>query len=503
MNLRANSLSVSIGGIIRLAVNLAAIPLLVRLLGIEAYGTWTTINAQVGLLTLAEFGLSAALLYRLAGYLAQKESKSFYRCTGTALTLATLFGSVFSLAYFLLIPLIARTFQTLSNDAALLTALKISALLILPRIWTLFFTSLEASHQRYDLQTIIETATTVLLQTGIVVLAWVKAGFPALVGWALLSSLIGLIAHAIVSNRMLRVDFGKLVFSKTEAIGLMQYGSQQWISSLGSSLFGSMDRILVNATLGAGAAGIYSAATSITAKINELSAIPIKVITPAISAEKAKGNLAAIQRIYLKATKLNGFAVLLVALPLIFWSDLLARIIVDSGSALAFSTLLPLLAGIYGIYSLGASGFYLMLGMGKPKVNALWGIIGGLTLCVALPTLATRFGLTGAAWANAAYILVIAINFHGSQLLGMRLGEYGRIFLRSVIILALWAGGALLLPINDLALWLRIVLFFTAGLASIIFAIGKVETIALIAQAREKLLHRNSTQQNSTGTGEE
>jgi O-antigen/teichoic acid export membrane protein len=489
MNLRTNSLAVSIGGIIRLVVNLAAIPILVRLLGIDSYGVWTTINAQIGLLMLAEMGVSTALLYRMAGYLAQKDESAFYKCTGTALLLITIFGAVFSLVYFLFTPLIARTFHTFSADPALLTSLKLSALIILPKIWALCFSSLEAAHQRYDLQAIIETSTTVLLMSGIIVLAWQNAGFPALLVWLLVSSLLGVLAHLLISGSILKVNFAKLLVSRDEAHGLMSFGLQHWVSSLGSSLFGQMDRILVNAFLGPAVSGVYSAATSITIKINELSAIPIKVITPAISSEKAKGNSGLIQQIYIKATKLNGAVVLLVALPLIFWADYVARIVVDGETAVTFAAILPLLACIYGIYSLGAAGFFLMLGLGKPIVNAICGVIGGLGLCAAMAILAPRSGIRGAIWANAAYIIVIIINFYGAQLLKIKMSEYALTFLRSVFVLTLWAVLVKLLPTNGMNLWLRIAIFFGAGLISLIFAFGLKESNDLLRQARAKLLH--------------
>ena len=108
MGLRINSLAVSVGGIIRLVVNLVAIPILVRLLGINSYGVWTTIIAQISLLALAEMGVSTALLYRLSSYLVQKDEAAFYKCIGTALILITTFGTIFSLVYLAFLPLIAK-----------------------------------------------------------------------------------------------------------------------------------------------------------------------------------------------------------------------------------------------------------------------------------------------------------------------------------------------------------------------------------------------------------
>lgn len=491
MNLRANSLAVSIGGVIRLVVNLTAIPILVRLLGINSYGVWTTINAQIGLLTLSELGVSTALLYYLSGYLAQKDEAALNRCTGTAFAVISAFGAIFSLIYFLFTPLLIHLFHDSADSIVLLNSLKLSSLLILPKVWALSFSSVEAAHQRYDLQVIIETGTTVLLQTGIVLLAWKDAGFPALLLWLLTSSLIGVLAHVLVSARILEINFRKLFVSMNEARSLMNFGLQHWVSSLGSSLFGQMDRILVNALLGSTASGIYSAATSITTKINELSAIPIKVITPAISAEKAKENYSLIRQIYIKATNLNGAVVLLIALPLIYWADLVAKVMVDGEAILSFAAILPLLACIYGVYSLAASGFFLMLGLGKPKINAILGITGGLGLCALIPLLAPRLGIQGAVWSNAAYVVVIAINFYGARNLNISYGDYSRTFFRSVIVLFIWTILITLFPPTGMAIGLRLVAFFMAGAASLIFSLGPTETKVLLAQMKQHLDRRS------------
>ena len=482
MNLRKNSLSVSVGGMIRLVVNLAAIPLLIRLLGIDRYGIWTTINAQIGLLTLAEMGVSTALLYRLAGFLALKDEQSINRSIGTGLTMVVGFGVTFSLLYFFFTPLITNTFREFSAEPMLLTSLRISAFIVLPKILMLFFASIEAAYQRYDLQAFIDTAVTVLLQAGAVLIAWQKGELSMLFYWLLFISLIGILAHVFVTSRVLGIKYKQIIFSKLEAGNLWRFGAQHWVSSLGSSLFGQMDRILVNAILGPAVSGVYAAATSIAIKVNELSAIPIKVITPAVSAEMADGNLAHVRRVFTKATRLNGIAVLLVALPLIYWADIVAKIVVTGDTSAVFSALLPLLTFIYGVYSLGASGFFLMLGLGKPKVNAVWGIIGGLGLCAAMVPLALKFGLPGAVWANAAYIVVIAINFHGAKLLGMNRAAYALTFARSVIVLAVWLVFTHLFPPAELALIWRIVIFFAAGAISIFLAVGMSEVKELYRQ---------------------
>jgi O-antigen/teichoic acid export membrane protein len=154
---------------------------------------------------------------------------------------------------------------------------------------------------------------------------------------------------------------------------------------------------------------------------------------------------------------------------------------VTGDSVYVFSALLPLLACIYGVYSLGASGFYLMLGLGKPKVNAVYGMIGGLVLCAAMVPLAVHCGILGAAWANAAYIIVVAINFQGAKDLHMPQGRYALILLRFAAVLTVWLAWSVFVPPASLPLGWRFVVFFAAGAASILWTVGASERKELMS----------------------
>jgi len=472
MSIRKNSLFISLGGGIRLLVNLAAIPLLIRLLGIDSYGVWVTINAQVGLFTLAEMGITTALLNRLPGFLVKKDETGASRCLGTSFLLIALFGLVASTVYYLISPLVATIYQGAILERGLLLSLRISSFIILPKLLVMYLTSIEAAHQRYDLQAIVDTLITVLLQAGVVMIAWRNGGISTLFLWLLFSSLAGVLAHSIIIKKILHVRLASLAISKVEAGCQWRFGLQHWVSSLGSSLFGQMDRILVNAILGSSASGVYAAVTSITIKINELSALPIKVITPAVSAEKENGNYNRIQSIYNNATITNGVIVLILSLPIIYWYDLLFRLVFTGNMLGIPSTILPFLACIYGTYSLAASGFYLLLGIGKPGVNAIWGFIGGTGMCLALILLSPIYGLQGAIWSNAVYILVVTTNFYGIKLIGANFSNYFIQILRVILILIIWTIAAASGYIAVLPIGIRLIIFILFSTVSICFAAG-------------------------------
>jgi O-antigen/teichoic acid export membrane protein len=159
-------------------------------------------------------------------------------------------------------------------------------------------------------------------------------------------------------------------------------------------------------------------------KINELSAAPLRVLPSVISAAKPLNKNSQIARLFLQASKINGFVIIIIVLPLLFWTDLVALLIVERPQVSMVVQILPVLAYIYGLYSLGATGFFTMIGLGMPIVNARWGLIGGVAECFLMILLIPRFGLLGGVLANAAYIIVIITNFYSVHELNINWKTY-------------------------------------------------------------------------------
>jgi O-antigen/teichoic acid export membrane protein len=248
----------------------------------------------------------------------------------------------------------------------------------------------------------------------------------------------------------------------------------------------------VNYLLGPDAAGVYAAVTSAASKINQLSAIPLQVLPTWISAAKALSRDSEIQRIFIRATRLNGLAVFLIAAPLMFWAQPLAVLLVGPVHSAAAFPLLRLLALIYGLYSLAGAGFYAAIGIGFPRINALVGILSGALVIFALALLAPALGLAGAAWANCLYILVLIINWKVRGLINLKAGAYFAHVAPSVI--ALLACYLISAAFNSSG-WtvaFRFSIFITLGAAGAFFVGGQAFWRELVHPRVPLLLRGNS-----------
>jgi hypothetical protein len=134
--------------------------------------------------------------------------------------------------------------------------------------------------------------------------------------------------------------------------------------------------------------------------------------------------------------------------------------------------ILRTIALAYGLYSLSAAGFFSAIGIGRPILNARWGIIGALFSLTMLASLAYWFGLKGAAWGNIGYALVLIINFQLINIIDLDFRDYIRIFYPSLINVIAWWLLSKYININIFPLWSLILSFFLLGIFSIIFVSG-------------------------------
>ena len=493
MSLRKNSFFMTIGSLLRLFVSILSVPLLVRLMGLEHYGIWAVLMSLTLLGGLLEFGLTFAVTKHLSEDYALQNWVGVNKILTMSFLLITTLGLLAFIVLFVASPYLSSLlFQSSSNLGDVLITLKIMAGLLLLYFWQHWLTAVQGGMKRYDLQTVIETVSSLVMTIGILLIASNSNWLSWLAAWSVFVTICSVTAHTLVLKHLLSQH--KIYFQiswKTAKI-LIKFGSTQWLSSLGSSLFGYADRIIVNYFLGPNVAGIYAATTSVVIKINQLSAMPLKVLPAWISAAKILSQQSRIQKIFIRATRLNGIVVFLVATPIMFWSQPLALFLVGPDHSIEAAQLLRLLSLVYGLYSLGAAGFYTAIGIGAPNVNATVGIVSGLLVVVALILFTPIIGLMGAVLANALYILVLLVNWKVKSLINLTTREYITHFMPSAIVLVIWWILSFVFDTSPGTIAVKVLMFFILAGISLIFVGGWEFLKEIVSMPVSVLKRRNS-----------
>ncbi|HET9233028.1 MAG TPA: oligosaccharide flippase family protein, partial [Candidatus Eisenbacteria bacterium] len=174
---------------------IVVMPIMVRGLGLDAFGIWAVLGASTGYLSTLDFGLNNALIRFVA---AEKErerherAEAFFR---SGLTLQLLVGVLTGGLLVLAAPFLAR--DCFHVEARLLpeaiTAFRISGVSLLLSFLIGAFAAIPAAMRRFDLLT-VRTILFMTLQYGLIVLALrLGGGLRDVVLANLLGTLIGLV----------------------------------------------------------------------------------------------------------------------------------------------------------------------------------------------------------------------------------------------------------------------------------------------------------------------
>lgn len=405
-SLQASSLYVLASGTARFGIAIITAPLLVRLLGVSDFGIWSMISAVVFAVGVLELGLNAALTNFLAAERARGDWGAAGKTVATSFLLTTLFGTLATAICLAAAPGICGfLFERTEDRMEALHGLQVLALVLVPRFWQQWAGATEAAMLRFDLQSLIETPSTTLVQIGSVVVVAAGGRSSGLAAWWVGVTLLTCAAHAIALRRCRPARDGDLGWSVDVGRRLLRFGFMSWVTNVGQALCSTLDRVIVGWILGPAAAGIYGATVSVTSKIAELCQLPMKVLPTAVSAAQAVGNFARVRYVFLQGTRVNALVVCTAAMPLLLWSPLAAQVMVGGEHADSAATLMRMLALTAAIAALTQSAAVTVLGIHHPEVSARWSLASGLLTCLGIMLCAKFWGLSGAAIGTAGYWL--------------------------------------------------------------------------------------------------
>jgi O-antigen/teichoic acid export membrane protein len=415
-----------IGGAIRVALGIAVIPILIRSLGIEEYGLWTLASSVLGVVNLAEAGLSTATTVFLSQDLREKNPRNISETITVSLIIIFLLATIAGISLYLSSGAIVSWYPdlSLSQSSNLLLALQIGALLIWFRLFQQVLIGVEQAYQRYDLINIVGTFSSVLTSLGMITISLSSGKTLQLMQYQLFTNFILFLIHIwLVKFLVGNIKF-HLTFSKILEIG--KYSSMMSITSIGGVLFTRVDRLVIGYVLGSKYLGIYSAITDIASQINALSAMAVQPLISSISNEiniRSKSVQKQVKKSLLANLYISLFLGILINTfaPFIL-SLLLKQKIEEVNDIFLLSFRLGTL--IYSMYSINGSGYYVLLGTKRVGICSAISLIVGIFSIILIYLGAINLGLVGAILGNAGFLGVYAFTFFSMSTVDIPLSQY-------------------------------------------------------------------------------
>lgn len=429
-------------------VVLAATAVLARLLTPEDFGLVAFALVLISIAdVVGDFGVAQALIYL-------PESR---RRTDAALATALAFSGILVLLAFVGAPLLADFFgRTEVTD--LLRVLSLALLLGATASIPEALLRKRLQFRRTVGANLAKAAVTGAVSVG---LALAGAGPWALV-WGQLAGLLVLnvVLWSLVDHRP---DLRLWRVGWDEASPLVRYGLSVASAMLLSKLVFDVDYIVVGRALGAEELGYYTLAF----RLPELGIISVFFVISAVAFpvyRQAAGDRARLQRGYLSAVRLQsaygaaagaGLAVLAPAVVLVVFGPQWRPSTVPLTALAVYAALRSLGAGANDVYK----------ALGRPAL-AVWMSLLRLALLVPALVYATRWGIEGVAWAQAAVagVLVVLMQGLAARVLGLSPLALVRAMLPALVLavgVALGAGAVRLAL--DGSPWLTLLLGLPAG----------------------------------------
>lgn len=418
-----NGLYNTIGGVSRTGISLLTIPLLIILIGLDEYGLWSLVFAIIGIITIIENGLSVATTVFLSRDLALNNPDEIAQIitisTVSAIVIATLVATPFWLWASLLIQL----FPNLTTDQQIVAmhALQLSGFVVWIRLIQQVPVGIVQAYQHYGALNVISTVQVLFANIGLIIVAGLGGRTVEMMTWYATISFIIFTLFLVFTRSIIQPLRLRPRWNRVKSIAIIQYTTKTWLTMIGSAFFNQIDRIIVGAILGTRAVGIYAAITSITVQINNLSAMPVQPLLPVLGrldGDSQKQPLE-IQRKIKQAFQINSFVSLGVSISLFVAAPAILTLTGTRFISVEQVLIFQLAVLIYGIYSLNAVGYFILLGTKSINLCMVLVAISGITSLLLIYIGAATHGILGAILGNTGYILTLLLNVFGLRNLNL------------------------------------------------------------------------------------
>ena len=435
---------------IRMILGVLIIPVLIRAIGLDEYGLWTLISSVVGLVELAEIGLSVSTTYFVSRDLSALEEGGMTQTLTVTLSVVLVMASLAAGGLWLgsnkIVTLLSNLNPSQQGTAA--QALRIGAFIVWADLVRRVFIGVEQAYQRYDVMNLLVSGQSIVSNLGLLAMAMLGGTTLTLVRWQAVLSVTMLIAHILVVRWLLRGISLRFAWNWQRVREIVRYSVFTWLTSLSSALFSKADRLIIGVSLGTESLAVYGAITTVTSKINHLSAVPVQPLMPAISTltshqqrdhQTLEGHLQ-------QALRINAAIALGLSALLFIFAPWVVTILLSGAALPEYVLAFRLAVIICGVYSLNAVGYYLLLGINA--VPLLMGIqmVSALLSLLLIGIAARSFGIIGAVVGNMGYLGTLGLIFLGMR----RLSIQNSSWLNWISFPLLWWGvsiaGAIMLP---------------------------------------------------------
>jgi O-antigen/teichoic acid export membrane protein len=401
--LRRHVLTNTAGYAVPVLVGVAAVPVLLTMMGIERFGLLTMMLAGLGLAGVFEFGLGRMLAKTVAEKLATNRSSEVPATIATACTLMVGLALIGTVILTLAVPLLTALINinpSLFDDAT--KAMFIIALSLPAVLFTSAFRGTLQAFRRFKFILVVNTVMGSFNFIG-PILTWIYCDTLTAVAITLVAGrMLATVVYGIYTWQVVRASTTNAQFSfdKSAVRDIAFFGGWMTVTNAVGPLFFFADRFVIAAILSASLVAYYTAPMDVILKILIIPVALVDVIFPEVSRYFAEKNVR-LRALYHQASQ----QLLIVVVPIAAVLFVAAHPLLDMWLGAEFAEMgTPVVQWLsVGLVfsTMARIPQAIVQASGRPHWTAALSVGELLLYAVYLPVLILQFGLPGAAIAWA------------------------------------------------------------------------------------------------------
>lgn len=394
-------------------LQLIAVPIYIKGIGVEMFGVWVLANTFLGISGILSFGMGQTTLkyvskYRALG--AHEELSHIIRATLTVYMCFSVIGAF--LLYFYSGFLVKNIFSISTDNIEIATnALKITSLGLVFYFADMSFDAAIRGYERFDLAVPIHTTMAFLMHIGRILLVISGYGIESILWLTVIIFAIEASTKAWIIRYMLLEEFVPLpIFSITAIKTIWSFGFFSWINNMIVLVRNNGEPMIVGAILGPELLAYYSIARKLIDQILTLVGKIFSFVFPSTSKIYERGDYQLLKKNYNYFCFIALLFGAVVITPLIYVCDPLLVFWVGPETAANVSQIMTILCFAYSTQALGVINGYYLFALGEVRVMSIINCISCVVLLGAMAIGAHFYGLKGAAYSQGAVILFSFVN---------------------------------------------------------------------------------------------
>jgi O-antigen/teichoic acid export membrane protein len=404
----ANSLFNIVGFLYPLVLTIVLTPVILHYIGTEEYGIFALATVLVSFLALIDFGMAPVVVRFLSASLATSDHAEARSVVSTGIFFFSAVGlvgaAVATVCGVLLVPRILTLSPELDDTAAFVMSVAgvgfFFSMLLIP------VGAISGALQRYDVLAKARLVSTSVGAGATVVILWLGFGLRGLIIVTALQPALMLMLLAR-GRRLLPTVRLRPAWHPALLRNMLSFSTYSFASQLAGSLLFQFDKLVLGAMTNVSLVTYYVVPGNLAQRLHGGVSRLVGIALPVSTDLHARGEKEALQRFYVRATRVVALVTVSLALPVfIFSREILFEWVGPEFATTSFGTL-RLLILTYLALSLTALPYFLTLGFGRPQVSAVFNVLTAVINLVLIVILIPRYGLIGAAVAYLASTVTV------------------------------------------------------------------------------------------------